>query len=324
MRADAPATRRSHHAASSTPPATHQPSMAAITGLDELQAGRARAVRCRAAAAGRGGWRPAENACSSPVSTATRWRVVGVEGQELVVEPLRPSRCSRRCGRAPWSIRTTTTPSGSSLVAHAPDRTWRPRYRRRRCASSRDRPGAAARGPGGRRPPDPRPTACARPPSTPSAASARSPRPPCSTSSPGAARWGSRRCRGAPPGPPSSTRDLARPPGHRGEPGDVRARRRGRGGGDARPSGSSPAPGSSAGGTWPCSTRPTTTTAGPSCCSTCPRTTAVLESSRGRRSALRVGGRAGQALRAHPRGDRPAASSSDALTWLVSRDGAQR
>ena len=33
MRADAPATRRSHHAASSTPPATHQPSMAAMTGL---------------------------------------------------------------------------------------------------------------------------------------------------------------------------------------------------------------------------------------------------------------------------------------------------
>ena len=30
-------------------------------------------------------------------------------------------------------------------------------------------------------------------------------------------------------------------------------------------------------GTWRCSTRPTTTTAGPSCCSTCPADTAVLE-----------------------------------------------
>ena len=56
-----------------------------------------------------------------------------------------------------------------------------------------------------------------------------------------------------------------------------------------------------------------------------PAAIAVLEAPKADRAALRLGGGARQALRAHPRGDRADASRSDALTWvLVSANGAQR
>ena len=100
MRADAPATRRSHHAASSTPPATHQPSIAAITGL----------VSCRRVG-------PERTAVAQPREVAQvgagrerllvagehrhAQRVVGVEGQEARRAAARRSRCSPRCARAP-------------------------------------------------------------------------------------------------------------------------------------------------------------------------------------------------------------------------------
>ena len=92
MRADAPATRRSHQAASSTPPATHHPSMAAITGF--------------AAAGGSGPSGPLSRSRGQVAQVGPGrerllvagehrhpLRVVGVEGDEGVVEPLRPSRC---------------------------------------------------------------------------------------------------------------------------------------------------------------------------------------------------------------------------------------
>ena len=71
MRADAPATRRSHQAASSTPPATHQPSMAAMTGFESSRRVGPRGPLSRSEGRSRR-LAPAENACSSPVSTATR------------------------------------------------------------------------------------------------------------------------------------------------------------------------------------------------------------------------------------------------------------
>ena len=87
MRADAPATRRSHQAASSTPPATHHPSMAAITGFDELEARRperpavAQPREVAQVGAGR------EGLLVAGEHRHPR-RVVGVEGQERVVQPL--------------------------------------------------------------------------------------------------------------------------------------------------------------------------------------------------------------------------------------------
>ena len=88
-----PATRRSHHAASSIPPATHQPSTAAITGLDSASRVGPERPAVAQRAAGRAGWRRRRTRRSSPVSTATLAVVVVVEGHELVVEPLRRSPC---------------------------------------------------------------------------------------------------------------------------------------------------------------------------------------------------------------------------------------
>ena len=48
-----------------------------------------------------------------------------------------------------------------------------------------------------------------------------------------------------------------------------------------------------------------------------PAHTAVLEGPKAGRPAVRVGGRAGEALRAHPRGDRPAHRRLSALTCVL-------
>ena len=148
-RADRPATRRSHHAASSMPPATHQPSTAAITGLDSWSRvgprgpdGRSRGRSTRSA--------PAQKACSSPVSTATRsagsWSKAMSSSCRRSAVGL--SMALRRCGR---SMRMTVTPSGSSgssLVT----------------GSDASGPG---RGPGGRRAPLRSADAVGRPPPPP-------------------------------------------------------------------------------------------------------------------------------------------------------------
>ena len=92
-RAPSPHTRRSHHAASSNPPATHQPSMAAMTGFDSGSRVGPSGPLSRGGGAGRAGWRRRENAGVVAGEHGDPADGVGVEGEELVVEPLRRWRC---------------------------------------------------------------------------------------------------------------------------------------------------------------------------------------------------------------------------------------
>ena len=304
MRADAPATRRSHHAASSTPPATHHPSIAAITGL----------ASCRRVG-------PERSAVAQPRQVAQvgagrerllvagqhrhAQRVVGVEGQERRRGAARPSRCSRRCARAPG--RSAPPPRRRAAPRSSGERSAvsRLRYRRRRCGSSRGRRGAASSSPRRARPPGPRPIGCARPPSTPSAASASCRRRPCSTCSPGAARWASRRCHGARPGSPSSTTDIA---ARRA----IEANLAACGLTDAAEVVAAPAERFLAGAgqqrRWDLALLdpPYDYDGWPELLLDLPAQHRRARGSEGRRAAVRVGGGARQALRPHPRGDRPA------------------
>ena len=105
-------------------------------------------------------------------------------------------------------------------------------------------------------------------------------------------------------------RDRGRPARHRGEPGRLRARRAAEV--VAMPGRAVPGRrGQRGAAISPCSTRPTTTTAGPSCSSTLPAQTVVLEAGRADRPAVRLGRRPRQAVRPHARGDRTAPGAPD-------------
>ena len=132
MRADAPATRRSHHAASSTPPATHQPSIAAITGLPSCRrVGPERAAVAQPREVAQVGAGRERLLVAGEHRHAQR--VVGVEGQE-----------ARRAAAAAVSLFTALRTCalvdphhhhavGQLRGRHAADRSRARRYRRRRC-----------------------------------------------------------------------------------------------------------------------------------------------------------------------------------------------
>ena len=86
-RADRPATRRSHHAANSMPPATHQPSIAAITGFDSCRRVGPSGPDGRSAGRSRRFGAGAERVVVAGEHRHLRG-VVGVERDELVVQPL--------------------------------------------------------------------------------------------------------------------------------------------------------------------------------------------------------------------------------------------